>query len=119
MRRIAIPLITLSLLVPAVAFAARAVTDFKSFICLLVDLINPILVLLSGLAVLAFLWGVTKYIWNAGNEGKKEEGRQVMVYGLIGLFVFFSFWGIIKVVQNTFNFGGGGDSPASLGACSN
>lgn len=77
--------------------------DFKSLICSLVGLVNPLIALLSGLAVLAFLWGITKYIFAAGDEGKKVDGKNTMVYGLIGLFVFFSFWGIINFVQKSFN----------------
>ena len=94
-------LVVCALALPALSYAAT-VRDFKGLICLLVGFINPIIILLTGVAILAFLWGVTRYIYYAGNETKKQEGRDTMVYGLIGLFVFFSFWGIIRIVQNTF-----------------
>lgn len=48
-----------------------------------------------------FVWGVAKYIRTsaAGNDATKEA-KKVMVSGIIGLFIAFSIWGIIKFIQN-------------------
>jgi hypothetical protein len=40
----------------------------------------------AGLALLFFLWGIVKYIFAQGNETAKVDGKNIMLWGLIGLF---------------------------------
>lgn len=56
---------------------------------------------LSG-AVVAFFFGVAKFIWGlrTGVEKAITDGKQFMLWGLIALFVMFSVYGIIKFAQN-------------------
>lgn len=82
---------------PMIAFAAPA--DLGALIKMVTDLINPILGLLSGLAVLAFMWGIVQYILYASDEKQKLSAKNTMVYGVIGLFVLFSFWGIVQFIK--------------------
>jgi|SRR3989344_6513810 len=63
--------------------------------------INRIVPLLFGLALLIFFWGIVKYIASGGEHGK-EGGRDLMVWGVIGLFVMASIFGILKILTNTF-----------------
>ncbi len=54
-----------------------------------------------ALCLLYFFWGLVKYIRvGAQSEEAAKEGRQVMVWGTVGLFVVFSVWGIITFIQN-------------------
>ena len=64
---------------------------------------DPIILLISGLAVIYFLIGVLKYIQSTDNEEKRKEGITMMTYGIIGLFVMVAFWGLVTVLKNTFN----------------
>lgn len=60
-------------------------------------LIKNILVPLTfTLAVLVFFWGIVKYIWSVGAE--KEKGKQIMIWGVIALFVMSSIWGIVYFI---------------------
>ena len=61
-----------------------------------IDLLIPIVV---GLALVAFFWGLVKFIYNAGSDTKREEGKQVMLWGIIALFIIVSIWGIIGFIQ--------------------
>ena len=45
------------------------------------------------LALLFFFWGIAKYIRSAGSE--KDEGKKVMVWGIVALFVMASVWGLV------------------------
>lgn len=54
-----------------------------------------------SLAVLYFLWGVVRYVIAKGAEDK-EQARGVIIYGIVGLFVIFSVWGIIFLLQGVF-----------------
>lgn len=85
------------LLLPYIAFAAPQ--NLGKLVRMATDLINPLIGLCTGLAVLAFVWGIAKYVGSAGDEKKKESGRNIMVYGTIALFVLFSFWGIVKFIK--------------------
>lgn len=71
-------------------------------------LINPILVLLVALSILVFFWGIVKFIFNSGDEGALEEGKNLMKWGLIGLFVMLSVMGIIAILGSSFGFQIGG-----------
>ncbi len=59
--------------------------------------------LVLAAALLVFIWGVIKYVIAAGDSNEREEGRKFMLYGIIGLFVMVSIWGLVSVLINTFN----------------
>ncbi len=53
------------------------------------QIINPIILLLSAGAFVVFLWGIFEFIRNAGNETKRKEGRQAILWGIIGRVIIF------------------------------
>ncbi len=59
--------------------------------------------LFMSLAVVAFIFGIVEYIWGMreAKEDRITKGRQFMIWSLVGLFVMFSVYGIIKIVQDT------------------
>ena len=68
-----------------------------------VQVINPIILLLAAAAFVVFLWGVFEFIKGAGDEGKREEGRRAIMWGIIGLVIIFGAYGIINIALGTFN----------------
>jgi hypothetical protein len=52
------------------------------------------------LAFVVFLWGVFKFI-RSSEQKDKEESKNFIIMGLIGLFVMVSVWGILKILGNT------------------
>ena len=67
-----------------------------------VQIINPIILLLAASAFVVFLWGVFEFVAHAGDEGKREEGRRAIFWGIIGLVIIFGAYGIINVALGTF-----------------
>ncbi len=67
-----------------------------------VQIINPIILLLIAGAFVVFLWGVFEFIRQAGDEGKREEGKSAIFWGLIGLVIIFGAYGIINLALGTF-----------------
>jgi hypothetical protein len=67
-----------------------------------VQVINPIILLLAAAAFVVFLWGVFEFIKGAGDEGKREEGRRAIMWGIIGLVIIFGAYGIINIALGTF-----------------
>ncbi|OIO33277.1 MAG: hypothetical protein COZ49_04260 [Candidatus Yonathbacteria bacterium CG_4_10_14_3_um_filter_47_65] len=89
-------------LFPLLAFADPPAT-FKDLVKLFISsILDPLVPLIIGLALVYFLWGVSKYILHGDDEKKREEGRQMMVYGIIGLFVMVSVWGLVNILVGTF-----------------
>jgi heme/copper-type cytochrome/quinol oxidase subunit 4 len=72
----------------------------------LIGAATPIVV---ALALVYFFWGLANFIFNSGEDGKRKEAIAIMIYGIIALFVMVSIWGIINVLQTTFNVQGGSD----------
>lgn len=81
-----------------------SITDTASLLkwgtCLITNSIIP---LLFALALVAFIYGVVRYVVNATDSTKREEGRQFMIWGIVALFVMLSVWGLVGILSNTFN----------------
>ncbi len=60
--------------------------------------------LLMAGAVVVFFMGIVQYIWGlrSGDSGKAKIGSNFMLWGLVGLFVMFSVYGIVKLAQTIF-----------------
>ncbi len=86
-----------------VPLGAAAQTGLEGVIGTFSDLINAAIPLIIALAVLYFFWGLAKYILNASDEGAKEEGRSIMIWGVIAIFVMVSLFGLVQLLQETFN----------------
>ena len=68
-----------------------------------VQIVNPIILLLSAAAFVVFLWGLFQFVAHAGDETKRKEGKDAILWGLIGLAIIFGAYGIINVALQTFN----------------
>ncbi len=68
--------------------------------------LNGLIGVAVTLAVVVFFWGLVKYLFQGGAEGK-SEGLKVMFYGVVTIFVMVSVWGLVRLLQTTFSVGGG------------
>lgn len=64
-------------------------------------IINPIILLLFSVAVIYFLWGVFMYVKDSESSDARDTGRRHMMYGVFGMFIMISVFGIINIVLNT------------------
>ena len=69
---------------------------------IVMDFLSQAVIILVALAVVFFLYGILKYITAGDDEEKRSKMKNVMIYGIIGLFVMISFWGIVNILINTF-----------------
>jgi hypothetical protein len=74
----------------------------NAFLQSLVEIINELIIIVFALATLSFCWGVFTYIRAAGEQTAITKGKQVMVWGLIGMTVMAGAWGIVELVQSFF-----------------
>ena len=82
---------------PIVVFAQGRITY------LLIDakfIIRTLITIAVAVALLAFFWGLARFIFKVGGDEKAvEQGKALMKWGLIALFVIVSVWGIISFFQ--------------------
>ena len=109
--KILLRLLPLSLLTPLFVFAqagAGQLTPLRTFVQNIITFMNGTLVpLIFALAFLVFLWGMFKtFILGGHDEEKQSEGKQLMMYAIIGFVVMVSLWGIVNLVANGFGFQG-------------
>ena len=69
---------------------------------IVMKILNQVVILLIGFAVVFFLYGILKYITAGEDEERRNKMKNLMIYGIIGLFVMISFWGIVNILVNTF-----------------
>jgi hypothetical protein len=98
MKKIGIGLLTL---LPAFALA-QDFGQLETFVGGFSSFINSTLIpLVFGIALLVFLWGVFKYfILGGSDESKRESGKHLMLYSVIGFVVMVSIWGIVNLASS-------------------
>jgi hypothetical protein len=91
-------------------FAHASTPTLFTVFCTLAELIGIATPVVVALALLGFIWGLAMYLMNlgAGGEDKdKKKGREIMVYGVLTLFVMLSVFGIVNMLQATFQVNNG------------
>lgn len=63
-------------------------------------IINPILYLLMAAAFIYFIWGVVKFIGSKDDSEGVSDGKKHILWGLVGLAIIISVFGIIRVIVN-------------------
>lgn len=61
--------------------------------------------LLGAIAFLMFVWGVAQFIRAAGNEKELKDSKNLLIWGVIGMFVLITIWGIISFLRSEAGFG--------------
>ncbi len=81
--------------------AAGNTLNFTTLAQKLGDIANLVIPFLISIAFFAILFGIAKYIRSAGNEEKVAEGRRVVIWGVVALFVMLSFWGFVLLIKKS------------------
>ena len=89
---------------PLVTFAQNNANlgTFTSLAKSLGGLVNILIGVAFTLIVLAFFWGLAKYVANADDQEARDQGKNIMIGGVIALFIASSIWGIISILQSEF-----------------
>jgi hypothetical protein len=89
---------TAALLAFPLVVSAQQLTGVKTLVGSIGEIVGSLIPIVFALALLYFFWGVGKYILAAGDEGAKEQGKNIMIGGIIALFVMTFVWGLVKFV---------------------
>ncbi len=92
---------------PAFAFAQVNASNVSTLGRDLIGLINNVAIpFLFAVAFIVFIWGVFQYFIAGGaDEEKRSQGRQFVIWSVIAFFVMSSLWGIVNLLDGTFQFG--------------
>lgn len=104
------------LLTPALALAQSGpqLGNIQTLLTSIGRLVNIALPIVVGIALLGFFWGLAQFIFAAGNDDKKEEGKKHMIWGIIGLFVMVAVWGLVAFVGNALGIQTGNSNQPQL-----
>lgn len=103
-------LISLPLIFSGVAFAFADVAANGQVVLQNVVrwVFSPLYQLVAGIALLYFLFGVAKFVYDLNDPEKKNFGKSHLLWGLVGLFIIFSVGGILpmfnSVLGGMFNY---------------
>ena len=99
--------VTSSLVAPIFVYAQASALEVRAFT--FTQTVGKILGLLIpmafALAVLYFFYGLAKYILHSGDEENKVKGKEIMINGILALFIMVSIYGIINLLGNFIGIG--------------
>ncbi len=65
------------------------------------NILNPLVLLFAAIATIYFLWGVFEFIRDYDNSEARSVGARHMLWGVIGMFIIFSAFGIMNLIADT------------------
>jgi uncharacterized membrane protein len=84
----------------ASAQALSPITNVNNLTSRALGIGNTFTYILVALAVIYIVWNVVQYFIKAGGD-RKEVGMNI-VWGIVGLFIIVSIWGLVNILTNTF-----------------
>jgi hypothetical protein len=98
-----------SAFMPVIAFALTSpnscedIDSVGALVNCFTSILDSVIYVLIALGVMYVIYGAYVMI---SNEEKREDGKKTIYYGVIGLFVMVSVWGLVNVLSNTFTLSG-------------
>ena len=100
----------------ALALAPPTVSQLDVLFVTLSIWLPRLVALIISFAVVVFIWGVFKFVSAAGDEEKRKEGKQFIIWGIIGIAVMVLVWGLVQLLYNVVATSTGGLDTAVLPA---
>jgi hypothetical protein len=87
--------------------AVATPADLTGIINLFTDVGLEIIPLLGAVAFFVFVYGVARYIKSTGSEKEVKDSKNLLIWGVVGMFVMVTVWGIVSFIKNELGFGSG------------
>ena len=65
-------------------------------------ILYPLITLMMAVALLVFLWGCFEFIMAAGEPDGRQKGKKHILWGIIGMVIMVSAYGILTIAVGTF-----------------
>ncbi len=69
------------------------------------DFLNRLIPFIIALTLIFFMWGIFKLVLSS-NEDLRKEAIKTITFGVIGLFVMISVWGLVNILIYTLDLRG-------------
>lgn len=76
-------------------------TDIPVLDKIITNIINPFIAFLLVLALIYFMYGVYRFIADNGSDTGRTTGKRHMLWGVVGLAIMISVYGLIDLIMNT------------------
>jgi hypothetical protein len=77
--------------------ASNLVGKFVTYI------IDPAILVVFALGFFLFIWGLVEFLYKLNQGGDNKEGKQHMIWGIVGMLIMVSVYGIVALMDNTFS----------------
>ncbi|MBI2409491.1 hypothetical protein HYV30_00400 [Candidatus Kaiserbacteria bacterium] len=80
---------------------------FAQFIYGIVGVINTVVIpIIFALTFLVFVWGIFRYYFlKSADEKERTNARAFVLWGLVGMILILSIWGLVNVALSTLGIG--------------
>ena len=96
-------LLTALIFTPVFVFAQTFLNSNVNYVLdTMTSILASLIPVLIGLAALLFFWGLIRYLTTT-NENTRKEAINVIIYGIITLFVMVAIWGLVNIIAVTFD----------------
>ncbi len=85
---------------PMIAFAQN-LSGLSNLVTQFGQIIAKIIPIVFAIAIIYFFWGVVQFLRAAGDPKAKEQAQNHMIYGIIGIAVMVSIYGLVAWLQST------------------
>ena len=65
-------------------------------------ILNPLILLAFAIAFLVFFWGIFQFISSQTTDSQRDEGKRKIFWGMFGMFIMISAYGLIRLILGTF-----------------
>lgn len=88
--------------------------NLPSLILFLQDALKTATVLILAIAVVYFLWNVFGFVMSAGEPEERAKKQSGIIYGIIGIAVMVSLWGLVNFLTQSAKLTGTTQSAPNL-----
>mgnify|MGYP001611466838 CR=1 FL=1 len=78
---------------------ATAQTEWQTLFSAIVAVVNFAIPVIFALGLIVFLWGLLKFLRAAGDESAATDGKRLIVWGVIIMFVMTAVWGLVGLIN--------------------
>jgi hypothetical protein len=94
------------MMIPFVEQAYAATTNTTATFASVVDpiiknIVDPLVLLAFAVAIFVFVWGIYQMFSNGDDPSARSTGQSHMIWGIVGIAIMLSAWGIIYFILNT------------------
>ena len=65
-------------------------------------IVNPAIVIVFALGFFLFIYGLVEFLWKLNEGGDNAEGKKHMLWGIVGMLIMVSVYGILELLDGTF-----------------